>query len=595
MIKINNGIGIFLLVTLFWVVMGTAQSKPSISAESDSFIPMEQVYVHYNSSLLLTGEYLYYSIFCRDLVTKKLSNLSKIAYVELVDKSGQTVFKHKIKLTQGRGQGDFFISTQVPSGSYKLVGYTKLMVNGKEADFFQGNLVIINPYTNDQRSLRKPRGNSILPVNNKETKIDNLNYIKENKSGKLVDDSTPMGIRKRVIVDHDKLEKLLGTGSFSISIRKLDSIPKPYQLTGDAFVSRYKNTQLTLSPSSIIELPEARGELISGKVVARNEDISVERLRLAISIPGKNYDFAVIDTDINGTFNFIPKDDYEGSRLVIKMLDDIEKDSYDIVMDKPKPLNTSKIHFRSFYLKEKMREVILERSIHNQIENNYFSFKPDSIITKSASIPFYGGVAKNYILDEFTRFATLEETILEIIENVSVRQIGNNKTVIQIRSEYPKSEQSGFVPLVLMDGNLIEDFSELLEYDARKIEKISVVTDTYVVGPQVFQGILDVTSSEGTYSSESVNRGAFSQDLFLPLPKKNYFNQNYEDEKTVIEHTIPDYRHQLLWNPEFKIDNRFQNDLIFSTSDVKGIFEIRIEGFDENGKAVSYVETFVVK
>ena len=64
-------------------------------------IHQENIFVHYNASLLFSGDYLYYKIYNINSQTKKLSQLSKIAYIELIGKDKKTVFKHKIKLNSG--------------------------------------------------------------------------------------------------------------------------------------------------------------------------------------------------------------------------------------------------------------------------------------------------------------------------------------------------------------------------------------------------------------------------------------------------------------------------------------------------------------
>ncbi len=49
-------------------------------------IPQETIFIHFNSTLLLTGEYLYYKVYCLNTETNYLSDLSKMAYVELIGK-----------------------------------------------------------------------------------------------------------------------------------------------------------------------------------------------------------------------------------------------------------------------------------------------------------------------------------------------------------------------------------------------------------------------------------------------------------------------------------------------------------------------------
>ncbi|MNL81466.1 hypothetical protein D3C87_2085940 [compost metagenome] len=56
---------------------------------------------------------------------------------------------------------------------------------------------------------------------------------------------------------------------------------------------------------------------------------------------------------------------------------------------------------------------------------------------------------------------------------------------------------------------------------------------------------------------------------------------------------IPDFRNQLLWNPDVKLNKDSQTS--FYTSDVAGNYEIRLEGFAKNGTPVSIKELIEVK
>ena len=117
-------------------------------------IPQESVYLHLNSSLYLNGENLLYSFYCMDLKRQKLSNISKIGYVEMIDQDLKAIFKQKVRLENGRGHGVFFIPSTIPSGNYKLIAYTQWMNNGEVSDLYQQDILIINPFQKHSFSPR---------------------------------------------------------------------------------------------------------------------------------------------------------------------------------------------------------------------------------------------------------------------------------------------------------------------------------------------------------------------------------------------------------------------------------------------------------
>ena len=63
---------LLLLITLsVFTAKGQAMLDTAASVEGFNSIPQEEVYVHYNTSLLFTGEYLYYKLYCMDTKTTK--------------------------------------------------------------------------------------------------------------------------------------------------------------------------------------------------------------------------------------------------------------------------------------------------------------------------------------------------------------------------------------------------------------------------------------------------------------------------------------------------------------------------------------------
>jgi hypothetical protein len=57
---------------------------------------------------------------------------------------------------------------------------------------------------------------------------------------------------------------------------------------------------------------------------------------------------------------------------------------------------------------------------------------------------------------------------------------------------------------------------------------------------------------------------------------------------------IPDYRHQLYWNPEFTVSAP-ENTFEFYTSDVSGVFQVTLLGFSKSGKFIQVQRNFEVE
>ena len=194
-------------------------------------IPQESIYMHLNSSLLFSGEQFEYKIYCLNNATKKLSNLSKVAYVYLVDQDSQLAFSQKLSLTNGTGQGDFFIPVSLPTGSYKLFCLTQWMKNGSPERFFQSDIQIINPYrpipeqylSKDTSHAGPMVSKNGQTLSNPEKEDFHNNQTKLNLSL----DKYEVGKRQKVEIIFSALDESLGKGSYSLSVRYCDPIKEP--------------------------------------------------------------------------------------------------------------------------------------------------------------------------------------------------------------------------------------------------------------------------------------------------------------------------------------------------------------------------------
>ncbi|SHJ60436.1 hypothetical protein SAMN04488028_101644 [Reichenbachiella agariperforans] len=111
----------------------------------------EQVYLHLNATDLIVGEALYFSSYTTSQVTGQLSGLSSLLYVELLDEEGNPVHQTKIAQKQGRGAGKIFLSTDLVTGRYQLVAYTRWMRNFNS--YYSQSVTIVNPYKTYQNGV----------------------------------------------------------------------------------------------------------------------------------------------------------------------------------------------------------------------------------------------------------------------------------------------------------------------------------------------------------------------------------------------------------------------------------------------------------
>ncbi|MEC8831552.1 MAG: hypothetical protein VX772_04275, partial [Bacteroidota bacterium] len=246
---------------------------------------------------------------------------------------------------------------------------------------------------------------------------------------------------------------------------------------------------------------------------------------------------------------------------------------------------------KHFVLDREMKDVIEKRSTHNQIENAYFNSKPDTVLINNNFIPLYGKRFFEYVLDEYTRFPTFRETLVEIVDNAWIANNDDGKQNIFVRDFEATNMDVGYSPLVIVDGIVIQEHEDLINYDIKRVKAIHIARNQFVVGGQIFQGVFDVETFDADFVANYQKGYLYGIELLRPEPQKKYFKQDYSNDRFA---EIPDFRHQLLWQPNFALEDS-TIALEFYTSDLEGEFEVVVEGFTEQMQPVKVVKRFNVQ
>ncbi|WP_421812604.1 Ig-like domain-containing protein [Flagellimonas sp.] len=582
---------IILLVFAASVLNAHAQYVISNLEELENLkaLPQEKVYVHHTGPLMFTGEYLHYAFYCFNARTNRASNVSFVGYVALVDQQGEYIVEQKVRLEEGKSQGDFFINTDVPSGNYKLLGYTQWMKNNGLEQVFQDDLVIINPYQVDQSTLLPDDSEAM--VSNQDVSVA---QPVDSSVVQLKMEREVFGTRAKVVVNLKNYKGQLGHGNYTIKVQKKSEMEVQPAMNAMAYATNYLDvegeTQKTVGDS--IFLPEQRGELLFGKVTD-GSGTPVEGADVVVSVPSEEFLLKFATTDSNGNFYTYLRKDYKEDRAVIQIIEDAS--NLEVSLGKVPNLDVSGLAFGQFYLKPEYTDAIERRSIHNQLENQFFSVKPDSVLLGDPIDPFEGGMAETLYLDDFTRFPTFQETLVEILNYAGYRNNRSGSDYIRIAQDFEtfNEEANLFPAIVLIDGVFIPDHERIKDFDARKIASISLVRDQFRMAGEQYQGMMLVKTIEGDFFEDYAPAYGINVPIEKPMQKKNYFKQDYIMENEGNQQ-IPDYRRILLWEPHVEVEDP---DLQFEfyTSDLTGEFEVVLDGFTTYGKPISMYKTIIVK
>jgi hypothetical protein len=97
----------------------------------------EKTYAHTDKSFYLSGEILWFKLYNVNAGNNMPVNISKVAYVDVLDDANNTVLQAKIGLVNGKGNGSFYIPVTLKNGNYKLRAYTNWMKNFGPDQYFE--------------------------------------------------------------------------------------------------------------------------------------------------------------------------------------------------------------------------------------------------------------------------------------------------------------------------------------------------------------------------------------------------------------------------------------------------------------------------
>lgn len=126
-------------------------------AQTSSFLPVkeENVSIYTDKTSYLAGEIVWFKAFLKaDAATTNLNN-SRILYVELLNNAGNPVAQTKIDLTNGFGNGSFYLPLHLATGVYTLAAYSTKLKNAGSGYFFYKEITVVNTIRNN------PSGDSL--------------------------------------------------------------------------------------------------------------------------------------------------------------------------------------------------------------------------------------------------------------------------------------------------------------------------------------------------------------------------------------------------------------------------------------------------
>ena len=356
---------------------------------------------------------------------------------------------------------------------------------------------------------------------------------------------------------------------------------------------RFKWEDVLKNDKSFFEyVPEYNGPIIVGNVINTKTGKPSGGIESYISVPGFQSVFNTSVSNKEGLVKFELQKFY-GSKDLILQPNTMRDSMYRIDITDPFSNNFSGIAFPAFTLHQGDATSLREQSISMQVQNIYSGKNLKHFIVPAMDTStFYIHPDEKYLLDDYTRFTTIEEILREyvILADVKKREGKFHFNLF----DFANHQMFKTDPLVLLDGVPVFELNKFMLTDPLKLYKLEVLNRKYFLGNSIFNGVLSWTSYKGDMADYDPGPHATVIDYDGLQMEREFYSPVYTNEEQRSSH-IPDFRNVLLWSPNLKIAMGASDEISFYTSDFAGKYVVQVQGITKSGLCGNKVFTFDVK
>lgn len=355
---------------------------------------------------------------------------------------------------------------------------------------------------------------------------------------------------------------------------------------------RFKWQDVLNNKSPLISfVPERNGHIVTGRITRTVTGTPIRDAACYLSVPGTRTQFKGSISDSTGKVVFELRDFYNMGEVIVQT--DNYADST-ISIDLQNPFSEKYTPaFRQETIKDISEPELRLQNTVVQVQNEFNAGKMKQFsLPLVDSMPFYYTPDVSYLLDNYTRFTTMEEVLREYVTPVNVRK-QNGRFHLPVYDE-PTRTFFDSDPLVLLDGVPLFDFNRLLQYDPLKVKKLDVVSRRYFMGNMAFEGIVNFITYKGNMDGFELDPHTTVIDYQGLQLQREFYSPDYSQSSDALAH-LPDYRQLLFWSADASTGKDGKRQLSFYTSDIPGRYTIVLQGIAANGQTISKTATFEIK
>lgn len=523
----------------------------------------ERIEIFTDKSSYLSGEDIVVAVTTTNAGRQPIE-FSKVVYVELTD-SNRVQAQLMLSVENATGRGVLSIPEDLPTGYYRLRAYTRYMRNEGSEVFTNRIVAVVNAATLHYSDLGGKEGRSVPELSGSAKPERELQGREQGGSRMLHTDKALYGRRAKGLLSVDGLPA--GAAVYNISIAA--------EMDVSGMISNASELPLIeQNAKSSTYLAEYEGHIITASI----KGISPATRAILLSVPGNNTPSLIAGRKVDtGVYEFITRN-LIGATELATSIDTREEERFTLEFQTPyapvDPCILPDLKVDSASL-----PAIQERYIALQARQ---AFLPE-LYTHSQQTVTTGLTPEwTYRLEEYTRFNTVEEVILEFVSNVRFRRVNGIRT-LAVNREGLEGYTLGNT-LVLLDNVPVFNHELLLGYDASLIEQIDVYRGQYVFGGQLYDGMVAFSTHTKDFRGFQLDRSTMINTYIGPQPIVELKTPDTFSRPRAQNE--PDFRTTLLMESRRLAEKQ---NIPFTTSDHTGTYRVSIRGLTKDG--VEFSET----
>lgn len=542
--------------------------------------PVERTYVCTDRHSYVAGEDVFCSVFCFDGGSGSLSDFSSVAYVELISPEGSAV-RVKMALQDGRGAGRLRLPSTLPTGNYRLIAYTALNRNEEDMDYFRGSRVI-----SVYNTLSASRQESVVLDAAPATVAgkDRPYGAAVEGTGRPYGAAAPAGL---VMEQRGDSLFLRNSGTecldFCLSLSISDALPDPEGPGLADFLEARSGDRATLRTDAELSIPEYEGEIVSIRVPAMYSGVTA-----VLSGPGLRNDIYSSTVDSTGLVSFYTGNIYGDRDLVFELNSRDVNDDFSLEVLSPfASPELDRDGVPELHLNGSVAEDLKRRSVAMQISRHFGIDEYMDSLQLRPDLLFKGGTMTVYEMDDYTRFPTMRETIVEYVREVHIRRQDGEPVlkVVPGKSFESYSSMLGGNALVLVDGVPVSEHGRVLDLNPALLRRICIYPYDVSTGSCIYSGVVNFISFRGDMAGLQFPGRVRILD-FHGVTFPVTVGAAEEDSLS------PDYRYTRIWQPLLHLEAGEELALPLGKC---GAEELRLELEGVVGRSVAFSTAALLK